>query len=507
MGELYNPFPRLPKNIRQIGDRDDVVKLYLEDYVNTYLKRLYPTGGQDLRVGLLLGTTETYEGVPYLFLDGALEMEDVTAAGEKVIFSEAAWKKAYQSIEETFPKRTVQGWFICGAPGCILSPLNYWKQHNQYFGGKNQLMYLNSGIDGEEALYVTSEDGFYRLKGYSVYYERNQMMQDYMILRKDVHRVETGANDRVIRDFRSRMEGRKQDAVSRRGTIRTLGTICSVLSVAVLAGGVVMFNNYQKMKEMESVLVSVLPSGVRGLDGYEDHGDGDDLVVEQIKGNVYPTGNAAGENPSGGGAAGENPGEAMGDDETAGISGNGILESGRPVDKAEIPGEGGAQGDASENAADLGGTGSAGGESEAAAQGTAGQGAGAAGQESGVDGQGAASVQPSAAQESVPAQADSATAAKEPNILPEPEAQNGQNSSGSSQGGGNSTAVKDYPVTNMKPGKTYIIGEGETLYGICFKLYDNLNYLDDICALNHLDDVNKIIAGQELVLPDVSDIQ
>ena len=85
MGELYNPFPRLPKNIRQIGDRDDVVKLYVEDYVNTYLKRLYPTGGQDLRVGILLGSTETYEGVPYIFIDGALEMEDVTAAGEMCI--------------------------------------------------------------------------------------------------------------------------------------------------------------------------------------------------------------------------------------------------------------------------------------------------------------------------------------------------------------------------------------------------------------------------------------
>ena len=55
MGELYNPYPKLPKNIRQVGERDQVVKLYIEDYVNTYLKRLYPTGGQDLRVGLLLG--------------------------------------------------------------------------------------------------------------------------------------------------------------------------------------------------------------------------------------------------------------------------------------------------------------------------------------------------------------------------------------------------------------------------------------------------------------------
>ena len=148
MGELYNPFPKLPKNIRQIGERDETVRLYVEDYVNTYLKRLYPTGGQDLRVGLLLGSAEEQEGTPYVFVDGAMEMEGVTAEGEQVSFSEEAWKKAYQNIEEQFPKRTVQGWFLCGAPGCSLSPLNYWKQHLQYFSGKNQIMYLNGGLEG-----------------------------------------------------------------------------------------------------------------------------------------------------------------------------------------------------------------------------------------------------------------------------------------------------------------------------------------------------------------------
>ena len=75
MGELYNPFPKLPKNIRQIGDTDQVVRLYVEDYVNTYLKRLYPAGNQTLRVGLLLGSTENYDGMPYIFIDGAIEME------------------------------------------------------------------------------------------------------------------------------------------------------------------------------------------------------------------------------------------------------------------------------------------------------------------------------------------------------------------------------------------------------------------------------------------------
>ena len=79
MGELYNPFPKLPKNIRQIGERDQSVRLYLEDYVNTYLKRLYPRGGQDLRVGLLLGNIEEHDGTPYLFVDGAMEMEEAFA--------------------------------------------------------------------------------------------------------------------------------------------------------------------------------------------------------------------------------------------------------------------------------------------------------------------------------------------------------------------------------------------------------------------------------------------
>ena len=61
MGELYELYPKLPKNIRQIGERDTVLRLYVEDYVNTYLKRLKPGNGQNLRVGLLLGNREIHE--------------------------------------------------------------------------------------------------------------------------------------------------------------------------------------------------------------------------------------------------------------------------------------------------------------------------------------------------------------------------------------------------------------------------------------------------------------
>ncbi|MFR1038968.1 MAG: LysM peptidoglycan-binding domain-containing protein [Clostridium sp.] len=333
MGELYNPYPKLPKNIRQVGERDQVVKLYIEDYVNTYLKRLYPAGGQDLRVGLLLGEIRTEEGIPFLFIDGALEMEQVTREGEKVEFTEEAWKKAYQVMEQMFPHRSVQGWFLCGAPGCALSPLDYWKQHGQYFSGKNQLMYLNSGLEGEEAIYTASEDGFYKLRGYSIYYERNQMMQDYMVSRKDARRVESGTRDMVIQDFRDRMEERKQSVGHARSAIGLLGGTCSVLAVLVLAGGLVMFGNYRKMKDMEAVIASVMPSDVKtgGLRSFAGQDEDGDLEVESVPGEIYPTladividqGTGTDVNAAGNDAAGMEAGADVAGNTNAGTSASG----------------------------------------------------------------------------------------------------------------------------------------------------------------------------------------
>lgn len=470
MGDLYEPLSKLPKNIRQIGDRDDTVRLYIEDYVSTYLKRLFPSGGQDLRAGLLLGTERTENGVHFIFVDGALEMEDVTAEGEKVEFTEAAWKKAYQSMEESFPRRTVQGWFLCGAPGCTLSPLNYWKQHGQYFSEKNQLMYLNSGLEGEESVYVTSDDGFYRLKGYSIYYDKNQMMQDYMICRKDVRRVESGAGDRVIRDFRERMEDRKKEAVSQRHTVRNLGLLCSTMSMVILAGGVAMMNNYQKMQEMETVLVSVLPEGARPWDpDREEREESAPVIVEEIKGRIYPKTEEESNRLVGSSAGGEkgeeivkmepDPEKTAEIQEKQELSQETALESSAP----ELPAE--AQPE-SQNSGD--------GLREPESQG--------------------AEFQKSESQTEDPS-AESRETQADGN--PKAQASEHQGSETASQ----ETKEAAAPATDKKPGGTYAVGDGETLYGICFKLYGNVNHVEDICALNGMTDMNHVAAGQKLILP------
>ena len=47
----------LPKNMRQIGEREDRIKIYVEDYVCSYFQRLELTT-DFWRVGVLLGMHE-----------------------------------------------------------------------------------------------------------------------------------------------------------------------------------------------------------------------------------------------------------------------------------------------------------------------------------------------------------------------------------------------------------------------------------------------------------------
>ena len=453
MGELYNPYPSLPKNIRQIGERDQAVKLYVEDYVNTYLKRLYPTGGQDLRVGLLVGECRIQDGIPFLFADGALEMENVAREGQKVEFTEEAWKRAYEVMEQMFPKRSILGWFLCGTQGSTLSPLNYWKQHGQYFAGKHQLMYLNSGLEGEEAVYMASEDGFYRLQGYCIYYERNQMMQDYMVSRKDARRVETGNRDTVIRDFRQKMEDKKTEAVRTRSAVGALGTACGVLAVLALAGGVVSFNNYQKMKAMETVIASAVPEGT--WQKWSNALTTGEVEVEEVPGQVYPT--QAGiviETEGSAEASGQNSVLANGMGGNATAAGTGSGES--------FPENAGA-------AAETG---------AAAVQG--------AGTETGAAAaQGAGTETGATAAQGAGTETGAATAQE------------------AGTGAGTAALQEAAPVQIPADAVQYTVKKGETLYGICMERYRSMEPIGQICQWNGLADENRLSAGQELYLPAV----
>jgi hypothetical protein len=68
--------------------------------------------------------------------------------------------------------------------------------------------------------------------------------------------------------------------------------------------------------------------------------------------------------------------------------------------------------------------------------------------------------------------------------------------------GGGASGIKELePVPASAETVTYIVREGETLYGICLNQYQNLAMIPEICRINGLEDENRISAGQKLLLP------
>ena len=85
----------LPKNVRQIGDPEDRRKIYIEDYVITYLRRLSGEETLNSRVAILLGHSEQMDGLPYLFIRGAVGLKKLEYIENGIPFTDEIWAEVY----------------------------------------------------------------------------------------------------------------------------------------------------------------------------------------------------------------------------------------------------------------------------------------------------------------------------------------------------------------------------------------------------------------------------
>ena len=75
---------RMPKNVRQIGGREERLKVYMEDYVSTYLRKLQEERGEEAAVGMLVGTWQEDEKSGCYFISGAAEMKSAQTEGGRL---------------------------------------------------------------------------------------------------------------------------------------------------------------------------------------------------------------------------------------------------------------------------------------------------------------------------------------------------------------------------------------------------------------------------------------
>lgn len=251
----------LPKNVRQIGEPEDKRKIYIEDYVITYLRKFAREEMLNSRGAILLGRSEWMDGIPYLFIKSAIALKGVSCSRDGIPFTDEIWAEIYGAIKEYFADQDIVGWFL-SMPGYPMEPdARLLKTHINYFGGVDKILMIEDPTEGEEDFFAYENGKLTRQKGYCIFYERNEAMQRYMVEMGDGEGVDQKEefDDRATRTFRAIVQ-EKKDSSGQKRVMTFLYTASTFLVMVVLVIGITLINNYEKMEGLELALSEISQS-------------------------------------------------------------------------------------------------------------------------------------------------------------------------------------------------------------------------------------------------------
>lgn len=246
---------QLPKNVRQIGNVSDTPKIYVEDYVDTFLTQLCEKVIEEPVGAFLIGDFQHTLSEDYIYVYGAIQMHDLKMLGKEYILDEDVWKYAYEDCKQYFEDGEMLGWFVACPNGVRVPDRSLVDLHKKAFPKENTIFIMRDANENEECYYVHKFDDLMEINGHYTYYEKNPSMQNYMIStrkKNGVSPTET-VGDRAAQDFRSIVRSREERTRQRR-TNRVMYAISACLVLIIIVMGVAMVNNFDKMKSVQLAL-------------------------------------------------------------------------------------------------------------------------------------------------------------------------------------------------------------------------------------------------------------
>lgn len=276
---------QIPKNVRQIGNVSDTPKVYVEDYVDTFLSQLCDKAGEVPVGAFLIGDLINSEDEEYVYIYGAVQMHELKVSGNEYILDEEAWKAAYEDCKQYFEDGEMLGWFVAHPGGPLTVGEGIAKLHRKAFPKNNTIFILKDPIEQEEKYFVHKFQDLMELGGHFTYYEKNPCMQNYMISSRKKNGVcpsET-VEDRAAKDFRSLVRAREQRQGQRR-TSRLMYAMSACLVLLVVIMGVAMLNNFDRMKAVKSMIEEIGSTSVADVKAEEpDKKEVEEEQEESIK--------------------------------------------------------------------------------------------------------------------------------------------------------------------------------------------------------------------------------
>ena len=242
----YNKYP---KNVRQIGVPLPGQKIYLEDYVITYLKQCF-VHAQEPVVVLLLGKYGEQEAKEAVFLYGAMALEEEKIL-EKGGIEQETWDQVHQSIAENFPEAQVLGW-ACGVPMWSSNVDSQVRRlQKKEFARENRTLFLWDLSEKEEKIFLWQRSMLKEMSGYYVYFEKNPQMQNFMLDSTEPESIDGDYKDTVTVSMRHVIE-EKEEHKKNMQLLAYCGAVAA--GIALLFGVHTMLDSTARIRKMEQTV-------------------------------------------------------------------------------------------------------------------------------------------------------------------------------------------------------------------------------------------------------------
>ena len=283
-----NDYFSLPTNIRQIGSIGDGMRIYMEDYVCTYLSQYAIAGGYDERLALLVGRYMLIDSQPILFINGAIQGKFTEEKDGLLHFTDKSNSYAEDMVAEFFEGMEIVGWMQAQPGYGTFLNQQYAAYHFKEFPKVNQVMFVMDHLESINSFYIYNDDrtSLVEARGYFIYYDRNTNMHEYMLSNKatesdytkqaasyvELPKMErVDKVDRVDRiddtDFdtspeemiRKRQEQRyaKRSMKEHKRTLNLLVSMSAVLLVVCFVLGAGLIQGQNRIEAMESQLIQL----------------------------------------------------------------------------------------------------------------------------------------------------------------------------------------------------------------------------------------------------------
>ena len=281
---------QLPKNIRQIGSPVGHTKVYIEDYVITFLNALAMDRNTFVRGAILFGEKKNISNDTVIFVRGAIEGQNLELDLDEAVFDDAVWREIYQQKDRFFPDLEVIGWALSRMGFSVRLNDKIKKTHFENFPGEGKVLYMVDHLEQEDAFYVYRGQDLVRQNGYYIYYERNPMMQDYLVERNQKIReaqsyenmLEAKRDEKVIRQFREKIS-KTAKASNRRGMLRKVTSAAAAAMVLVVGETMYYYAKNDTSVDLKDMVRGAVQTMGDGVKNQISKGEEDDEIPSTLE--------------------------------------------------------------------------------------------------------------------------------------------------------------------------------------------------------------------------------